>query len=190
MIAWPPMPDRLKLPPAAASALLFSSGLLVASCQPGMSTTPPVAAAPGHALGLPVYLSPEPTVVKVEDPDGRPIAMTLEHNVRDVLEEAGFKLVTSPEAAGGLTLRLVLERVGLIHADLFIHGAQACGVRLDAVRGDTVVASAHPEVECLSTSAYYGMLPRDAAVVLVNNLSHAPSLLQVAEALRSPAPPQ
>ncbi len=154
-----------------------------------MSTTPAVMPVPGRALGLPIYLAPEPTVVKVDDAEGRPIAMALQHSVRDVLEEAGFKLVTTADAAAGVTVRVVIQRVGIIHADLFIHGAEACGVRLDVVRGDATLASAEPEVECLSTSAYYGMLPKDAAVALVNTVSHAPALLNAAEALRSPSPP-
>jgi len=167
-----------------ALPLAWASG-----CQPGMSTTPAVAPVPQRAFGLPLYLAPEPSVLSVDDPEGRPIALTLQHAVRDVLEEAGFKLVATPADAAGVTASVVIQRVGIIHADLFIHGGEACGVRLDVVRGDTVLASARPEVDCLSTSAYYGMLPKDAAVALVNKISQAPALLSVAEALRSPSPP-
>jgi hypothetical protein len=154
-----------------------------------MSTTPAVAPVPPLVLGLPVYLAPEPTILKVEDAAGRPLAMALQHAVRDVLEEAGWKLVPSVDAAGGVIASLVIQHVGGIHADLFIHGAEACGVRLDITRGDALLASAEPEVECLSTSAYYGMLPKDAAVVLVNKVSHAPTLIAVAETIQPPPPP-
>ena len=158
------------------------------ACQPGMSTTPAVAPVPRQAVGLAIYVPPEPVIAAVDDPDGRPIGMTLQHGLRDVFEEAGFKLAATPDVAA-LRVAVAIQRVGLIHADLFIKGAEACGVRVDILRGDTVIASAVPEAPCLSTSAYYGMLPKDAAVALVNTLTHAPALVSLAEALRTPGPP-
>ena len=73
--------------------------------------------------------------------------------------------------------------------DLFIHAFEACGVRLDIKRGEALLATAEPEVECLSTSSYYGMLPKDAAVSLVNHAAHAPTLIAVAETIHPPPPP-
>ena len=124
--------------------------------------------------------------MKVDDPDGRPLAVALEHAVRDVLEEAGFKLVPAPEAAAGIVATVVIQHVRTLPTDLFIHGAEACGVRLDIMRGDALLGSAQPEVPCVSTSTYYGMLARDAAVSMVNTVSHAPALIAVAESVRPP----
>jgi hypothetical protein len=169
---------------ASASAFMLATG-----CQAGMTTAPPVTPVPSLLLGLPVYLAPEPSIRKLEDPVGRPLAMALEHDVRDVLEEAGFKLAPSPEAAAGVVATIVIQRAGAIHTDLFIHGAQACGVQLDISRGDARLATAEPEVPCVSTSTYYGVLSKDAAVGLVNTVSHAPSLIAVAETLHPPPPP-
>jgi hypothetical protein len=162
--------------------------LVVGGCQAGMSAAPPVAPVPPLVLGLPVFLTPEPSILKVEDPAGRPLAMALVHDVRDVLEEAGFKLAPTPEAASGIVATVVIQRIGAIHADLFIHGAQACGVRLDVMRADARLASAEPEVPCVSTSSYYGALSKDAAVGLVNTVSRAPTLIAVAETLHPPPP--
>jgi hypothetical protein len=161
----------------------------LAGCQAGVSSAGPVAPVPSLLLGLPVFLSPEPSIAKVEDPAGRPLAMALEHDVRDVLEEAGFKLAPTLEAANGVAATLVIQRVGAIHADLFIHGAEACGVRLDVTRGDSRLATAEPEVPCVSTSVYYGVLSKDAAVGMVNTVSRGAALLAVAETLRPPPPP-
>ena len=158
-------------------------------CQPGMSTTPAVVAVPPLVLGLPIYVTPEPNVRKVLDPVGRPLAVALVHGVRDALEEAGFKLAASADAAGGVVAIVVIQKVGAIHADLFIHGAEACGVRLEIKRGDSLLGSAEPEVECVSTSAYYGMLAKDAAIAMVNHASHAPALIAVAETTHPPPPP-
>ena len=162
---------------------------VLAACQPGMSTTQVVSPASPLALGLPIFLNPTPTVLKLEDPSARPLTVTLDHDVRDVLEEAGFKLVASPDAASGIVATLVIQRVGAIAADLFIHGAEACGVRLDIMRGDALLATAEPEAACVSTSAYYGMVSKDAAVAMVNVVSHAPALIAVAESLHPPPPP-
>lgn len=149
-----------------------------------MSTTPAVAPLPPLAVGLPVFLAPEPTIAQIEDPAARPVALTLQHHIRDTLEEAGFKLAPSPEASAGLVLSVAIGRVSAIHADLFIHGTEACGVRVDLLRAGVVLMSAEPDVACVSTSSYYGMVPKDAAVSLVNMVSHAPVLLAVAESLR------
>lgn len=154
-----------------------------------MSATPPVTPAPPLVVGLPIYVTPEPTILKVEDAAGRPLAVTLVHDVRDVLEEAGFKLAPSSEAAGGIVATIIIQKLSTIHADVFIHGAEACGVRLDITRGDSLLATAQPEVDCLSTSAYYGMLPRDAAVAMVNHAAHGAALIAVAETIRPPPPP-
>jgi hypothetical protein len=167
-------------PPRALVAIVMAlSG--TAACQAGMSTTPSVTPLPANATGLSVFLAPEPTIVKLEDSDARPVAIALQHDIRDVLEEAGFKLAATPEAAGGVVVSLVIQRVGIIHADLFIHGSEACGVRLDVARGAAVVATAQPEVECVATSAYYGMLPKDTAVTLVNAIAHAPAVVAAAD---------
>jgi hypothetical protein len=170
---------------AVASSFTF---ILLTSCQAGLTAAGPVTPVPSLLLGLPVFLTPEPSVGKVDDPAGRPLAMALEHDVRDVLEEAGFKLAPTPEAAAGVVATLVIQRVGAIHADLFIHGAEACGVRLDITRGDARLATAEPEVPCVSTSTYYGVLSKDAAVGLVNNVSRSSALIAVAETLRPPPP--
>ena len=154
-----------------------------------MSTTPAVAPAPPVALGLPIFLTAEPDILKVEDPVGRPLAIAVQHAVRDALEEAGFQLVATPEAANNVVATLVIQHVGAIHADLFIHGAEACGVRLDIMREDALLGSAEPDVNCISTSSYYGLLAKDSAVALVNTVSHAPTLLAVAETLNRQRPP-
>ena len=146
-------------------------------------------AVPPLVLGLPIFLTPEPSILKVEDPAGRPLTVALEHDVRDALEEAGFKLVATKEAAAGVVATIVIQRVGAIGTDLFIHGGQACGVRLEITRGDARLASAEPEVPCVSTSTYYGVLSKDAAVGLVNTVSRAPTLIAVAETLHPPPPP-
>jgi hypothetical protein len=175
------------------SALIVRATLVLAglvACQPGAITTPAVSPVPQVALGLPVFLVPDPVIGSVDEPEGRPIAVTFEHAVRDAAEEAGMKLVATAGDSGGVVLRVVIQRVGAIHADLFIKGSEACGVRVELVRGDAVVASAQPEVPCLSTSAYYGMLPKDAAVTLVNAITRDPSFLKMAEHLREPAPPE
>jgi hypothetical protein len=170
-----------------ASSMVF---VLATGCQAGVTAASPVAPVPSLLLGLSVFLAPEPSIAKVDDPAGRPLAMALEHDVRDVLEEAGFKLAPSPEAAGGVVATLSIQHVGAIHADLFIHGAEACGVRLDITRGDSRLATAEPEVPCVSTSTYYGVLSKDAAVGLVNTVSRAAALIAVAETLHPPpAPP-
>jgi hypothetical protein len=175
-----------------AGALVVTVALLASlgyACQPGMGTTPPVSPVPSLVLGLPVFLAPTPTVLKLEDPAGRPLTMTLVHDVRDVMEEAGFKLVASPEAASGVVATVIIQRVSLLGTDLFIHGSEACGVRIDITRGDALLGTAEPEVQCVSTSAYYGMLPKDAAVSMVNTVSHAPALIAVAEAIHPQPPP-
>ena len=74
---------------AATLALAAASG-----CQPGISTTPAIAPLPPLALGLQVFLAPEPTIAQVEDPAARPLADRLHRDIRDTLEEAGFRLAS------------------------------------------------------------------------------------------------
>jgi hypothetical protein len=173
------------LSPTIATGIAVTA---IAACQAGMSTTPPVTPVPPLALGLPLFLTPEPQLFKVEDEAGRPVAIALQHGVRDALEEAGFKLAPSAEAAAGIVVTVVIQKALSIPTDLFIKGGQVCGVRLDIARGDALLASAPLEVQCVATSSYYGMLPKDAAVALVNVVSHAPALIAVAESLHPPPP--
>jgi hypothetical protein len=56
-------------------------------------------------------------------------------------------------------------------------------VAIEMRRGAALVATAQPEVECLSTSPYYGMLPKDAAIAMVNKLSQSPGLASAARGL-------
>jgi hypothetical protein len=148
-----------------------------------MSTTPAVMPAPPSLVGLRLFLDPEPQIGKLEAPEGRPIAMSLVHGVRDALEEAGFKLAPSADAASGMVITVRVERIAIIESDLFIKGGQACGVVVELRRGPALVATTQPEVECLSTSSYYGMLPKDAAVVMVNKLAQSPGLVSAAGGL-------
>ncbi len=154
-----------------------------AACQPGMSTTPAVTPAPPPLVGLTLFLTPEPQIGKLEIPEGRPIAVSLVHGVRDALEEAGFKLAPSADAASGMVITVSVQRISIIESDLFIKGGQACGVAIEMRRGAALVATAQPEVECLSTSPYYGMLPKDAAIAMVNKLSQSPGLASAARGL-------
>jgi hypothetical protein len=115
----------------AALALASLPFLVCQACQPGLLTTPAVSPVPPLVLGLPLYLMPEPTIFKLDDPSGRPLAITLEHEVRDALEAAGFKLAPTPEAANGVVARLVIQKVSALEQDVFIKGGEACGVRLE-----------------------------------------------------------
>jgi hypothetical protein len=172
----------------AALALASLPFLVCQACQPGLLTTPAVSPVPPLVLGLPLYLMPEPTIFKLDDPSGRPLAITLEHEVRDALEAAGFKLAPTPEAANGVVARLVIQKVSALEQDVFIKGGEACGVRLEILRGAAVLGSAEPEVQCLATSSYYGMLPKDAAITMVNKVGHAAALVAAAESLRTTTP--
>jgi len=134
----------------------------------GLNPPQPVAPLPATATGLPILLAPGPTVGILDDVIGRPLTVALQHDVRDALEEAGFKLVDTEQASGGLVATLSVKRAGAIHADLFIHGAEACGVRLDITEAGRLLTKAEPDVPCVSTSTYYGMLSKDAAIGMVN----------------------
>ena len=186
-----PLGGKRRTRSAALAPVLLLVGvacLACAACQPGALTTPAVSPVAPLVLGLPVYLMPEPTIFKLDDPSGRPLAITLEHEVRDALEAAGFKLAATPEAANGVVARLVIQRVSAIEQDVFIKGGEACGVKLEILHGASLLGSAEPEVSCLATSSYYGMLPKDAAITMVNKVGHAAALIAMAESLRAPAP--
>jgi hypothetical protein len=152
-----------------------------------LNPAPPVVPLPATATGLPLFLAPGPTVGAFDDPIGRPLTVALQHDVRDILEEAGFKLVDSLAAAAGLTATVSVKHGGALPGDLFLRGATACGVRLEIKALDRVVASSEPEAECVSTSTYYGVLSKDAAVEMVNAALRAPALGALAKAWH-PAP--
>jgi hypothetical protein len=168
--------------------LALPFALVLAACQPGALTTPAVAAIPPAAKGAPVFLPEEPTIERLDDPDARPLAMTLEHAVRDALQEAGWKVIGDQDASG-LSLEVRIARASRIQADLFIKGAEVCGVNIVLRKGETEVAIARPESTCLSTSAYYGMVPKDAAVAMVNDLTRQASVIAAASAAASRKPP-
>jgi len=179
------MPPRR---PRARSLLVLALATATA-CQAGFTTRPRVTAAPPLVTGLPVFLTPEPTIQAIEDAEARPLAIALQHDLRDILEEAGFKLAPSAEAASGVMVTLSIQKLSVIHADLFVHGAQACGVKLEIMHGASLLAFAEPDVLCVSTSAYYGELSPDAAAAMVNRVSRAPALLAVARSIRATPPP-
>jgi hypothetical protein len=176
-------------PRAAAGAAVLTIVCMTA-CQASLTTTPPITPVPPAAVGLALYFAPETTVAQVEDESARPLAIKLQHAVRDALEEAGFKLAATPEASGGLTVAIYISKLSNIHADLFIRGDEACGVHLNLARAGSFVVSVAPDVSCVSTSSYYGMLPKDAATSMVNALAHAPAFIAVAEGQRLAAPKQ
>jgi hypothetical protein len=163
--------------------------VLLLACG-GMNPPPPVAPLPATVTGLPIFLAPGPTVATLDDPVARPLTVALQHDIRDVLEEAGFKLVDSEALAGGFVATLSVQRAGRIRADMFIHGAEACGVRLDIKRAGAVIATAEPDAPCVSTSTYYGMLSKDAVITMLNVATRAPAFIAASAAWRtSPTAP-
>ena len=173
---------------AVCCAGALAIGLAVTSCG-GINPPPPVTPLPANATGLRVFLAPGPNVAKLVDPVGRPLVVGMQHDLRDVLEESGFSVVSSPEAADGLIATLSVETAGAIHADLFIHGAEACGVHLSLARGSAVLANVEPEARCVATSAYYGLLSKDAVVAMVNLALRAPAFKSQLPTLVRPGKP-
>jgi hypothetical protein len=171
--------------PGCVAIALCLSALALSACT-GLNPPAPVSPLPTNATGLPIFLAPEPNVVALDDAVGRPLTVALEHAVRDVLEEAGFKLVDSEDAAGGLIATLTIQRAGAIHADVFIHGAEACGVKLDIKREGALVAAGEPEAPCASTSTYYGVLAKDAAIEMINAALRAPAFVALTKSWHAP----
>jgi hypothetical protein len=167
----------------------FGGPLALAACQATAAAAPPVTPVPAAVQGLAVFVEAEPAIGTVEDAEARGLATTLLTNLRDTMTAAGLSVAPSLAAASGVYVRLRIEKVATIKADAFIHGEQACGVKLEIRRGDVVLASAEPETPCVSTSTYYGISPLEAAVSLVTAASQGARLLAAAPSLRTAIPP-